>query len=43
MLITLLISLTVRDEKNSVHTKVFIVKLHWVKVKIKLEQTLLFL
>jgi len=39
MLITLLICITVCDE-NSVHTRVFIVKLHWVKVKIKLEQTL---
>jgi hypothetical protein len=47
MLITLLMCLTVCvcvcDKKNSVHTKVFIVKFQWVKVKMKLEQTLLFL
>jgi hypothetical protein len=29
------------DKKNSVHTKVFIVKFQWVKVKMKLEQTTL--
>ena len=28
-------------DENSVHTRVFIAKLHWVKVKIELEQNIL--